>query len=324
MLSLDQGFQLPSVPTATTEAHSAAVKLKEWMELVDNQAELERFSSGLVLDLKQFLPPTTDSLTKAKKETMWRKYYQYRISNSFQSLWKDFVHKHLSVSAQPLMYQYITEKIFQEMIEITFRTHKAASSTAEEFTYEEANVLRYVAGYVCFKIRKNILSSSHPMKDKILFCLMDLCDEDDAPAYPSDWINAIDRGGLVCVSENTCLLFHSIERVVRRVYNRETMETMTDGVKQRLSDAVLADDDVRFYWCLQSVEIGDAEGEVLLKMIVNLFRGFSFAKSVMEMYKQENKKCTQKSKSLRRKLIVAHIFCGKVHYCEHFVSFTNM
>ena len=58
-------------------------------------------------------------------------------------------------------------------------------------------------------------------------------------------------------------------------------------------------------WCLLSVEIGDAEGEVLLKMIVNLFitvRGFSFAKSVMEMYKQENKKCTQKSKSLRRKL----------------------
>ena len=67
---------------------------------------------------------------------------------------------------------------------------------------------------------------------------------------------------------------------------------------------MIADDDVMFYWCLLSVEIGDAEGE-LLKIIVNLFitvRGFSFAKSVMEMYKQENKKCTQKSKSLRRKL----------------------
>ena len=118
------------------------------------------------------------------------------------------------------------------------------------------------------------------MKDKILFCLMDLCDEDDATAYPSDWINAIDRGGLVCVSENTCLLFHSIERVV---YYRETMETMTDGMKQRLSEAVLADDDVRFYWCLLSAEIGDAEGEVLLKMIVDIFitvRRFLFAKSV--------------------------------------------
>ena len=128
------------------------------------------------------------------------------------------------------------------------------------------------------------------MKDMILFCLMDLCDEDNAPAYPSDWINAIDRGGLVRVSENSCLLFHSIERVVRCVYNRETMETMVEGVKQRRSEAVLADDDVRFYWCLLSVEIGDAE--VLLKMLFLTVSGFSLARIL--------------------------------HYCEHFVSFTNM
>lgn len=139
----------------------------------------------------------------------------------------------------------------------------------------------------------------------MLFCLMDLCDEDDSITFPSDWVNGIDRGGLVRVSENTCLLFHSIERVVRSMYNRETMETMADGVKQKLSKAVIADDDVTFYWCLLSVEIGDAAGELLLKMITNLFitiRGFSFAKSVMEMFKQNNKKGTQKSKALRRKL----------------------
>ena len=47
------------------------------------------------------------------------------------------------------------------------------------------------------------------------------------------------------------------------------------------------------------------EGAVLLEMIVGLFitiRGFSFSKSLMEMYKQEVKKSMQKSKSLRRKL----------------------
>ena len=182
-LLLDQGFQLPSVPTTTIEAHSVAVKLKQWMELVHNQAELEGFSSGLVLDLAQFVPPITDPLTKTKKETMWRKYYQYRISRSFQSLWKVFIQNSLSISTQPLFYQYVTEK---EMIEITFCAHKASGSTTEELTYEEANALKYVAGCVCFKIHKNILSSTHPMKDEILFCLMDLCDEDDAPAYPSD------------------------------------------------------------------------------------------------------------------------------------------
>ena len=98
------------------------------MELVDNQAELERFSPRLVHDLKQVLPPTTNSLTKAKKETTWRKYYQYRILPKFV---ERFVHKHLSVSEQPFLYhgQYVTEKIFQEMTEITFCTHRAASYT---------------------------------------------------------------------------------------------------------------------------------------------------------------------------------------------------
>lgn len=139
------------MPAATTEAHSAAVRLKEWMELVDNQAELERFSSRLVLDLKKFLPKSTDPLTKTIKETMWRKYYQYRISGSFQTMWKDFVQKSLSVIIQPLFYQYVTEKIFHELMENAFcaSNSTSSSSTTEELTYEEANALRYVRCWIC-------------------------------------------------------------------------------------------------------------------------------------------------------------------------------
>ena len=134
---------------------------------------------------------------------------------------------------------------------------------------------------------------------------MDLCDEDDETSFTSDWVKAVDRGGLVHVSKNTFLLFQRMETIIRSMYNCETMEAITEGVKQRLYDTVVADDDVNFYWSLLTVEIEDAEGAVLLKMIIDLFstiRGFSFAKSVMEMYKQEHKKCTQKSKFLRKKL----------------------
>ena len=54
-----------------------------------------------------------------------------------------------------------------------------------------------------------------------------------------------------------------------------------------------------------TVEVEEEEGAVLLGMIMDLYvtiRGFSFSKSLMEMYKQQAKKCTQKSKSLRQKL----------------------
>ena len=84
---------------------------------------------------------------------------------------------------------------------------------------------------------------------------------------------------------------------------------------------MLADDDVRFYWCLLSVEIGDAEREVL-KMIVNLFitfRGFSFTKSVMET--REQKINVHSKVKIFEKKINCSYFCGKFHYCEHFVFF---
>ena len=67
-------------------------------------------------------------------------------------------------------------------------------------TYEESNALRYVAGYVCNKIKK-ILASKLPYKGDLL-CLMDVCDEDDEVSNSADWIHAVDRGGLCHVSEN--------------------------------------------------------------------------------------------------------------------------
>ena len=51
--------------------------------------------------------------------------------------------------------------------------------------------------------------------------------------------------------------------------------------------------------------IDEEAGEACLEMIVYKWitiQGFLFANSVMEQYKQENKKSTAKSKSLRTKL----------------------
>ena len=79
-LIADKGFQLKSVPTATCGALSTAIKLKEWMEVMENTEDLDRFSSELVADLRQCLPQLNgEALTKVKKETMWRMFYQYRI-----------------------------------------------------------------------------------------------------------------------------------------------------------------------------------------------------------------------------------------------------
>ena len=90
------------------------------------------------------------------------------------------------------------------------------------------------------------------------------------------------------MSENTFSFFHRMEMIVRSVFNKEKMYDMTEGIELSLSKEVISDEDIALYWCMLTIEIEDSDGAVLLRMIVDLYitiRGFSFTKSVMEMYK---------------------------------------
>ena len=302
----DKGFRLPSVPATTTAAFNTASQVIQWTSKAENEKKLDTFSKAVVGQLQACLPKTA-KLRKTDKEAMWRNYYRLRTSASFQSLWKSFLTKDIGAeSVQPLFYQYVVEKTFQMLLEVKFQTHISKKTLdPKPLTYEEGNALRYVAGYVCHKVRKKITESKHPMKDKLLLCLMDLCDEDEEVSNSADWVHAVDRGGLTHVSENTYQLFERMEMIVRTVFNEEKAPTMSEGVKGELHSMIVSDDDIAFYWCMLTVEVEEAEGKVLLGMITELYinvRGFSFSKSLMEMYKQETKRCTQKAKSLRRKL----------------------
>ena len=64
---------------------------------------------------------------------------------------------------------------------------------------------------------------------------------------------------------------------------------------------ILTNEDVLFHWCMVFCDVPEELSNELLKHIVELWttiRGFSFAKSYMEMYKQATKKVLQRSKAL--------------------------
>ena len=123
---------------------------------------------------------------------------------------------------------------------------------------------------------------------------MELCEEDDLTTDSSaDWTNQITRGGLKLVNNKTYQFFHAIEVKVRQHFNMTSAPTLTAGFKAALLETVKADDDVLFHWEIIAVEWEEGEEQALLHMIIDLWitiRGFSFAKSWLEMYKQEKKK----------------------------------
>lgn len=101
--------------------------------------------------------------------------------------------------------------------------------------------------------------------DKLLLCLMDLCDEDEEIADSADWVHAVDRGGLTRVSDNTYMLFERMEMIVRTVFNKEKAPSMNEGVKGELHSMILFDEDIKFYWCMLTVEVEEAEAKSCLE-----------------------------------------------------------
>ena len=79
---------------------------------------------------------------------------------------------------------------------------------------------------------------------------------------------------------------------------------MDETFRQTLANSIITDDDVQFYWRLTGT-MDEVTGANYLELITQKWitiRGFSFANSIMEMYKQQSKKGTGKSKGLRTKL----------------------
>ena len=245
------------------------------------------------------------------QERLWKKFNLLTISGDFTKRWQDF----LTVSHlddQPVFYQHFTDELFDNLLQKKLRTVLDSDATSVETEYidspdlsfEEENAILYISGYVVKKLKAHPgCSDFKPLLNEMI--CTDVSDENSPPS--AAWTNAIDRGGLVKITPEAYQIFLAIECCVRHYLTIKEASKMADSYKSYLTNMLVNDDDVLFHWCIAGFE--KDENARCLQHIVNKWitiRGFSFASSLMEMYKQENKKGTGKSKSLRTKL-----YCDK-------------
>ena len=203
---------------------------------------------------------------------MWSSFHSLQISNAFVKLWHDFLDA-ADLEKQQLFVQHVSNKVFQQPIKKKFTVSQEAVSLVAPLTYEKVNALRYVAGYVCQKVKEKIEEAKHVYKAVFLLCLMDLYDEDEDVSESADWVHAVNRGGLhVClIGESTAMLFHEIELVIRRFFHMTGMSEVTTDLRERVKGSVLIDEDVLFHWSILTTDIQDEKAKILLMMIVDLF-----------------------------------------------------
>ena len=156
----------------------------------------------------------------------------------------------------------------------------SSSSDTQNITYEDANVVRYIAGYVC---RSLVYWRT---KGRVLLLLL-----------RTGWMWWIEEG---CC---TYMLFCAMEEEVREHFRMENVTNMTEGNREQVEGAVMDNDEVLFQWCMLTADVSDADATVVLEMLVKLWiviRGFSFASAWLELHKQRKKKSLQRSKALRK------------------------
>ena len=99
-------------------------------------------------------------------------------------------------------------------------------------------------------------------------------------------------------------MFKQLEIEVQKHYNYKNLATLQIPTRNEIVKFITASKDIQFYWHLLSSDVEEEEANhELLCMIVDLWiviRGFSFARSLLEQYKQLHAINTSKAKALRK------------------------
>jgi len=217
------------------------------------------------------------------------------IQLAIQQKWETFLHcftiDFINSVYNLWFYQHITDEVFESLVKEAVVVPEAGPEDEydEVLTYEEENAVCYVGSYVVYSLK----SKEEKELNDILNDLTDNDPDSHAEGPAQEWISAIDRGGLTHITTDVYQLFYAVETCIRRYLKVSKATEMNDKFCKHLTDCILNDGNVLFYWCLAGQdESEEASNRCLVKLVEKwiTIRGFSFVNNMMEIYKQEQKR----------------------------------
>lgn len=108
--------------------------------------------------------------------------------------------------------------------------------------------------------------------------------------------------GVAWFNANAYEFFCSVEQVLRTELKIETAQEFDDDQRRRVTQIIEENDEVQFWWSVVSPDMNSIVAERIMGALIDKYvtiRSFSFASSIMEIYKVETKQGLQKAKRLR-------------------------
>ena len=167
-----------------------------------------------------------------------------RTSQEFSQQLKSYLEK-MGMQSKAVFIQTLTSETFEQLLSEHICAAKTTQCGSDEvqFTYEEEIAIRYMAGFVVRRLQKQLDAKDIDM-------LIESYEATISDANSSEWINLIDRGGLVHVNDACYQLFLAIEHATQQELQISKVASMDDGFRTYLENTLSTDDDILFNWTM--------------------------------------------------------------------------
>lgn len=245
------------------------------------------------------------------KELAQKQYLQCRM-HKIPALWNE-VHKALGIpQPDPLWTQTVSKLCFDAICTMKATSNESlqASSSARlnPLPADAENVIRYVAGYIPFKLLHKYRGVATADACTYVEFLEDLSVSGSHPDgsfldYTKEWSEMISRGGLFKVNDHAYRFFYELEVNIQHVivsYATDSTKTAGDIVSSLEKDVNLI-----LLWHILAGSLSGEHSKQLFREIANLWltvRVHALSKEWIELHKVETKQGSRKSTSLRQAL----------------------
>ena len=181
-------------------------------------------------------------------------FHELTVSTEFAKKWETFACSLGIGTLSPLLYQHITDVLFETIIKESLSVSTDGSTSTGDtqdsgLTFEEGSAIQYVGGYVISELKLDKANVQMlPLLELLTYSESSPVDDDPM----RDWVNMVNRGGLTRITNKAFRCFYDIELHIRCFFKVNNTREMKEQFNDKVTNSVLSNEDLLFDWCLAS------------------------------------------------------------------------
>ena len=276
-------------------------------------AQLQKITPSMIVHFSACLTllwPAIESADKHSQETSRRqsifsKAFQIRGTDAYKNAAFAFFTKLGNVTHLPHMFLQVFSRLLVDKLAVRHEQVEASAGNERDqqkkLTNEEENIIRYVGGYVVFKLPRKVYKVANA--EDLTKLMTEGKGMETKLSYTNEWTSLQNRGGLCFINDITFLFFCELELIVRNKFPSTTQDLRDLDLRSSIMETCLTSQRLLHLWGeIVRNSIQEGKSLQLFQLVCDFFiqvRYFAFARDIREKFKLKEKQNTLGQKGLR-------------------------